>query len=364
MTAVESLLAIAVAVLVALTVLPISRSPSWWVRIPEFPRLQWFALSAVLLLLSLLVPDIDRVMAVGCAAVSLACLLYQGWWIFPFTPLKSPEVKQGGAPGAERISIVVANVLMSNRDAESLLSQVRKLRPDLLLTLESDDWWESQLDPLVPDYPHFIKCPQDDTYGIHLYSRLPLEDAQVEYLVEDTVPSVHVGVRMRGGELVRAHFLHPAPPVPMHKADSVERDAELIVLARTIKDCEEPLIVAGDLNDVAWSGTTRLFRRISGLLDPRVGRGMFNTFHAEYRFMRWPLDHLFHSAHFRVSRIARLEPFGSDHFPLYTELEYVPGSVQEQAPPEPGERDIEEARNLKERASPNQSTAHRPGVEN
>jgi endonuclease/exonuclease/phosphatase (EEP) superfamily protein YafD len=42
--------------------------------------------------------------------------------------------------------------------------------------------------------------------------------------------------------------------------------------------------------------------------------------HADYWFMRWPLDHLFHSGHFTLSRLARLPGFGSDHFPLLTEL--------------------------------------------
>ena len=36
--------------------------------------------------------------------------------------------------------------------------------------------------------------------------------------------------------------------------------------------------------------------------------------------MRWPLDHLFHSNHFQLKDLRRLQKFGSDHFALYTEL--------------------------------------------
>ncbi|HAW61671.1 MAG TPA: endonuclease, partial [Pseudomonas sp.] len=73
-----------------------------------------------------------------------------------------------------------------------------------------------------------------------------------------------------------------------------------------------------------------LFRKISGLLDPRVGRGMYNTFHAHHWFLRWPLDHFFHSAHFRFVRLLRLPDIGSDHFPVFIELQYDPTHTEEQ----------------------------------
>ena len=123
---------------------------------------------------------------------------------------------------------------------------------------------------------------------------------------------------------------------------SDSRYVELIVVGKAVRASPLPGIVAGDLNDVAWSHTTRLFQRISGLLDPRIGRGMFNTFHSSLPFLRFPLDHIFHCPDFRVVRLKKLARIGSDHFPVFAELSYEPRAAQP-APPRPEPADHEEA---------------------
>lgn len=325
------ILGVATAILVTFTLLPVWRNPHWFVRAMDFPRLQ-IALYAILLLLTLITQlDMDTPEALGLVTVTLACLVWQLWWIIPYTRIWPFEVLAADNIHANRrIRIITANVLMTNRNAAALIELVKQYRPHVLVTLESDQWWQDQLDTLQPELPYSIKCPLDNLYGMHVYSRLPLNESEITYLIEDDKPSMHALLTLDSGDVVRMHFVHPAPPSPTENAESAERDAELIMVARSAARSRHAVIVTGDLNDVAWSSTTRLFRKISGLLDPRVGRGMFNTFHVNYPFMRWPLDHVFHSSHFTLSAIERLPSIGSDHFPLFIELAYTPAQAMEQ----------------------------------
>lgn len=165
-----------------------------------------------------------------------------------------------------------------------------------------------------------------------VYSRLPLENTKIQYLVEQGVPSIHTLARLPSGRPIRIHFIHPAPPSPSENTESSERDAELIMVGKSASQARIPTIVTGDLNDVAWSATTRLFRSASRMRDIRIGRGMFNTFHAMHWFMRWPLDHLFCSKHFELAEIRRLPKFGSDHFSMFVKLVYTEQDTQESTP--------------------------------
>ena len=137
--------------------------------------------------------------------------------------------------------------------------------------------------------------------------------------------------------------MHPTPPVPGENPKSTERDKEILKVAKSAKNSKLPVIVAGDLNDVAWSYTTLLFSKISGLLDPRRGRGFFNTFNAKHKLMRFPLDHIFCSNDFTLLDIKRLSNCGSDHFPMYIKLQYEPRAAAIQEEPQADSSDLKTA---------------------
>lgn len=328
--------------IVLFTVLPLSRNPHWLIRGMDFPRMQLAVVAAGTLVAQALLLDTGDTGVQLQMLALLLCLVWQVWWILPYTRLWPCEVGRADPERLESsLSILTSNVLTPNRNAQALVELVRQHAPDILVTLESDAWWERQLEVLEREMPYSVKCPLDNLYGMHVFSRLEIVEHELCFLVEEDVPSIHMTVALPGGDHVRAHLLHPAPPSPTENPESAERDAELLLVARRVENEQRPVVVTGDLNDVAWSPTTRLFRKISGLLDPRVGRGMFNTFHAGIVLARWPLDHIFHSKHFRLLDIRRLPSIGSDHFPLLVRLSYAATADESQQgiEPDPGDRE-------------------------
>lgn len=178
-----------------------------------------------------------------------------------------------------------------------------------------------------------------------LHSRLEITDPEIRYILKDSIPSMHMQVVLPSGDRVFLHVLHPEPPNPRHATRTTERDAELLIVGREVSARDKPAIVAGDFNDVAWSYTTNLFQKTSGLLDPRVGRGTFNTFNARNPLLRWPLDHVFHSDHFKLVSIKRGPAWGSDHFPIFIELSLESGAEAQQNEAEPSQAEEEEVDN-------------------
>lgn len=328
-------------VLVVVTILPVLRSDAWWIRIWEFPRTQIAVLLLTAIIGSLILLGFHRPTVIGFVIAMMVAFGYQVWWIYPYTPLHSVEaLDDDRCEPKSQIRLLVANVLIDNREAQPLLALVREVDPDLILLMETDAWWDGELDPLAAGYPHAIRHPQDDSYGMHLFSRFPLVNPEVRFLLQDYVPSIHTGVTLPSGEIIDFYGVHPTPPP---HDDTDRRDAELLLIGKLTHEAPRPAIVAGDLNDVAWSRTTRLFQKISGLLDPRIGRGLYPTYNANWPLLKWPLDHVFYEDRFTLLRMDTMPDIRSDHFPFFISLCLRPGAASQQGAPSAEPADIEAA---------------------
>ncbi|MGP5372399.1 endonuclease/exonuclease/phosphatase family protein [Psychrobacter alimentarius] len=306
---------------------------NWWVRGVDFPRIQIMVLGVIAWIGMIAFWSEWQLVQWVLFAALCVTLAFQFRMVLPYTKLWKKEVehaKSDAEGNSHHLKIMVSNVLTPNDETQKLVDLVKQKQPDILITLESDKKWEQALHQVEADYPYTVKVPLDNLYGMHLYSKLELIDPEVKYLMIDDIPSIHTQLRLHNGRVIWLYCLHPMPPSPTEADKSTTRDAELLMVGKHIKENEQTAILAGDLNDVAWSKTTRRFQRISGLLDPRIGRHFINTFHVKYPFLRWALDHLFHSACFTVVDIRRLPSVGSDHFPVMTTLQYEPEKEQKQ----------------------------------
>ncbi|MFD2255614.1 endonuclease/exonuclease/phosphatase family protein [Luteolibacter algae] len=325
------------------TFIPLIRCDYWMIRGWDFPRIQLFVAGLLVMPGLFIFGFSDSETGRDWLIIFLlaSALLALAIWMWRYTPLHKKEVLDGTSE--IRIKFLVSNVLMYNRKSDKLLSHIREYQPDIFVALETDKWWNDKLSNLSGQYPHAVELPQEDTYGMVVRSRIPLIGTTVEYIIRENIPSVHAAIHLSDGTLVKLHILHPKPPFPDEDSTSTDRDAELLIIGKRAEEHGGPTIVLGDLNDVAWSRTTRLFQKISRLLDPRVGRGFFSTFHAHHWFLRWPLDHIFISDHFRVIHLKRLPSVGSDHFPMFAEFCYQPEGANHQEAPEEQSGDKAEA---------------------
>jgi endonuclease/exonuclease/phosphatase (EEP) superfamily protein YafD len=329
---------------VLMTILPMVRSDYWTFRLLEYPRLQKLVIGLVLLVVVLLNRVILDNIVWWYLIPLVLCIMYLCIKIFPYTALSPKEMKRIRISAPEKeLKIFTANVLQDNRHYDKMLQQIKQKDPDIIFLVETDKKWEEALQVLEQEYSYTLKYPLDNTYGLLFYSRLEVMDGEVKFIVEDDVPSIEVTVKLENGIPVRIFGLHPKPPVPKEALYSTAKDKELMKVALKIEHFEDPCIVMGDLNDVAWSYVTKLFRKVSSLIDPRRGRGFYSTFSANNRWMRFPLDYIFCSSHFGLISMKRMPHNGSDHFAMFIHLQYQEQLEKKQEKPEADKEEKEAA---------------------
>jgi endonuclease/exonuclease/phosphatase (EEP) superfamily protein YafD len=325
------------AALAAVTLLPLSGSQAWWVRMWDFPRLHLAAGFGLVALASLALPGTARLILLALAAAGGG---YQLWRIRPYTRLARREMEF--APDApDGITLLTANVLMENTDHARLTAMIERNDPDVLFLMETDPRWIAALEPVLARYPTVLREPRDDHYGLVFATRLSTNAARVVYLTTDETPSVLAEMIGPDGHAFRFVGLHPQPPIPGQDTD--ERDTQITYAARFARRSGVPIVAMGDFNEAAWSDRAQHFKRIGGYVDPRVGRGLYASFNANHPLIRCPIDQIYVSAEIAMVSIALLPPFGSDHLALLARIRLDPVLAADLNTPAPPPDPEEEA---------------------
>jgi endonuclease/exonuclease/phosphatase (EEP) superfamily protein YafD len=311
--------------------LPLIETNIWWIRYLDFPRLQ-FAV-ATLVLLALYFGFRGRPGRLEWIAVlgALAALGYQAYKLYPYSELVTPAaVAEADCTEEQAFRVMIANVKRSNESAEAFLDQVAGTDPDLLLVMETDAWWDERLSVLHDQFRHRTQSIPDDHafYGMHLFSKVELISPEFRFFFGADTPTALTQLRLPGGEEIGFIGLHPRPPLAWSQP-TTERDGHMLQVALMARDADSPTILAGDFNAAPWERVTRRAMRIGGLLDPRVGRGLFPTYDADSYLISWPLDQILFQPQLTLQSFDTLPDFGSDHRAVVATLCHEAATAQD-----------------------------------
>ena len=295
-------------ILVLFSLLSLLRNtPSRYLKLLDFPRIQFFMASFICLAAIIFLTRNWRWWDYTIVAGLLIAMGANGFFLVNYTGLVPVDVPAAGnpKPSDESFSLLVINVKMSNRSAQHLIKLIKEKQPDLVLAMEVDNWWDGQLRGIEQAYPYSQETINEVAYGMVLYSRFPLKDTAVKYLHNEKVPSFTSSVLLPGGKKFSFHCVHPVPPTHFEDLpdNAEQQEMALVKLGREIEKQQPPVIVAGDLNDVVWSKVDALTHTKNLLHDVRTGRGFYNSYNADHFFARWPLDHVFVTKEFRLKNL-------------------------------------------------------------
>jgi len=304
--------------------LPLINSQHWVFRGFDFIRLQILVILILLFIVGTFIQTKNPSIKVVTLAILFISVVYNFYILYPYFPASQNQNKID----PDGISFLSINVMQKNTSYDQVIKSINEVKPDILLTMETDMRWEEALHEIENEYTHSVKVAKSNRYGMHIYTKLKLIDHKVHYLISGEHPSIEVSLRDEEGNDFVLWGIHPPPPSPTEKPTSKQKEGELMQLAKLIHITKKPVIVAGDFNNVSWSNISKLFVKITKLKDARIGKGFNSTFPADYPLLRFPIDLLFHSKTINIDKLKVLDPVGSDHLPLYSNFEIIDSTLR------------------------------------
>lgn len=221
------------------------------------------------------------------------------------------------SPASGTFRVMLINVYSGNPRPERVVELLQREQPDLVVLEEITSRWLPELEAWRESYSHTIERPEEDNFGIGLYSRFPIVEGGVVVIGEAGVASIEAVVEIEG-QLVRVMATHPPPPVG--GTYSSWRNGQMEELGQRLAGAEEPVLLVGDLNATSWSHSFKQLRKAADLRDSRQGFGVQSTWPTHMWWMRVPLDHVLVSDEVAVHQRVVGPSVGSDHLPVIVDF--------------------------------------------
>ncbi len=298
------------------TYLPFFNSKNWFFRDFDYIRSHLMIVLLWLFLLSFLFESSNPLLFLQfCIFVSVST---QAYFIYPYMNIRLTQKKRN--KNLKTLSILSINVHQDNSKYWNLIELVKEVKPDIVFTMETNKTWEKNISDLEKIYPYTKKNALENMYGMHIYSKVKLENIEVLHLRSKDRPTIHAELKWDKNRIIHLFWFHPPPPSPTESETSIPKDSELKILANKITQLDEEVLVCGDFNSVAWSKGIKSFVKISGLIDARKWRGLFPSCPAILWKLAFPIDLLFHTKKIKVLELKPLKNIGSDHLPIYFKI--------------------------------------------
>jgi endonuclease/exonuclease/phosphatase (EEP) superfamily protein YafD len=283
-------------------------APYWW----RFELLSHFRLQFVVLALIALALAIRHWRRVpfwlAAAVVALNAR--------PLLPYLPGLPTSNAAAAGPVLDVLTVNLYWGNRNLDDILSLLKTPHPpDLVSIDELTPQVDAALEALESEYPYRYTLPARGAFGIGILSRYPLVDPMIRPLFGR--PAIDSRVELPWG---RARFIAVHLMPPMDRDASARRNRQLDALAAMVAETEEPLIVCGDFNLSPYSPFFTRFTDASALRDTRWRGGFDYSWPSFMPVLGIPLDHCLIRGPLETKSVDRLEPNGSDHYPVRVRL--------------------------------------------
>lgn len=237
------------------------------------------------------------------------------WAVMPYvTPIVGNlQASANIESGAEGVDIVALNVNYRNDEYARVAGYLRDRNPDIIVLAEFTPAWRDGLAYLGKSHPYQLSDPRPDQWGLAIFSRLPLVDAQLIELAQ--TDAMHARFIVALGtmqlEIFAVHLFSPTS-----SGQARDRNLQLEDLADRVKGSPHQHLVIGDMNLTPFSPYFDRLLDQSGLRDARRVDGFHVTWPASALPIWIPIDHALVGPQLAGVRVDAGPNVGSDHLPL------------------------------------------------